>query len=91
MLRVARPDAGFQSEVLGAMSAFWDGLDVRHLHHPVWFRQFSEDGLVARTSDGELAGYLLAHCTRSLAYVHVVAVKPEQRGGGLGRVSYWGA
>lgn len=75
-------------DVLASLSAFWDGRDVQHLHHPVWFRQFGDDALVARDPAGALAGYLLAHCTPSLAYIHVVSVHPTFRGQGVARSLY---
>jgi ribosomal protein S18 acetylase RimI-like enzyme len=88
MTVVASPGPDFQPEVLEALAAFWDGRDVRHLHHPVWFRQFGDAALAARETDGELAGYMLAHCTPTLAYVHVVAVRPSSRGMGVARELY---
>lgn len=85
MTVVASPGPGFQSEVLGVLGAFWEGTDVRHLHHPVWFGDAS---LTARDTDGALAGYMLAHCTPTLAYVHVVAVRPVSRQMGVARDLY---
>ncbi len=77
-----------QVEVLGALSDFWDGRDVGHLHHPVWFRQFSDAALAVRAPDGTLGGYLLGCLTRRVAYVHVVAVRPSMRGMGVARDMY---
>lgn len=88
MTVVERPGPGFQAEVLGVLGAFWDGRDVRHLHHAVWFRQLGDASLAARDTDGALAGYMLAHCTPTLAYVHVVAVRPVSRGMGVARDLY---
>ena len=57
--------------LLTAQEKFWDERDLRAQHHPVWFRQFSHDGLIAR-QNGKTVGYLLGvvprkrHCIRSL-------------------------
>lgn len=88
MAVVQRPGPGFQSEVLATLGAFWEGRDVQHLHHPVWFRQFGDGALTARDTDGTLAGYVLAHCTPTLAYVHVIAVRPASRHRGVARDLY---
>jgi GNAT superfamily N-acetyltransferase len=88
---VARVEDGgpnLQAEVLGALPDFWDGRDVRHLHHPVWFRQFSDAALAVRAPDGTLGGYLLGCLTQRVVYVHVVAVRPSMRGMGVARNMY---
>jgi GNAT superfamily N-acetyltransferase len=77
-----------QHEVLGALPELWDGRDVGHLHHPVWFRQFGDAALAVRAADGSLDGYLLGCFTRRLAYVHVVAVRPSVRGTGVASALY---
>jgi GNAT superfamily N-acetyltransferase len=77
-----------QVEVLGRLLDFWDGRDVAHLHHPVWFRQFGDSALAVRGPDGTLAGYLLGCLTPRVAYVHVVAVQPSLRGTGAARSMY---
>lgn len=80
----------FQREVLDLLSAFWDGRDMRQLHHPVWFRQFAEDALAARRADGSLCGYLLGCVTPRVGYVHLVATLPDVRGAGVARQLYAG-
>ncbi|HEX6498946.1 MAG TPA: GNAT family N-acetyltransferase [Micromonosporaceae bacterium] len=76
--------------VLTEHDDFWDGRDLRGLHHPVWFRQFSDAGLMA-WQDGEggtrrIAAYLLGSVTRGgVGYVHLIAVRSTHRRAGLGR------
>jgi ribosomal protein S18 acetylase RimI-like enzyme len=61
------------------------------LHHPVWFHQFGGFGAVARSTDGEDVGYVLGVVTADrLAYLHLLAVRDDVRGAGLGRrLSDW--
>lgn len=92
VITIERPVRGpveeFQREVLMLLPEFWDGRDVQHLHHPVWFRQFGSGAQAARSKDGALCAYLLACVTSELAYVHVVATLPEARGTSLARRMY---
>jgi GNAT superfamily N-acetyltransferase len=85
---VRGPAAEFQREVLGSLSDFWDGRDVRHLHQAVWFRQFRSAAQAVRTADGALCAYLLGCVTLDVAYVHAVATLPQARGAGLARRMY---
>ncbi|WGW10863.1 GNAT family N-acetyltransferase [Saxibacter everestensis] len=74
--------------LINAQTDFWDERDLRDQHHPVWFRQFGSDGLVAR-SDGTTVGYLLGVVPVSgVAYVHLVAARRDHRGMGIGRKLY---
>jgi GNAT superfamily N-acetyltransferase len=64
---------------------FWD-TDTRALHHPVWFHQFGGFGAVARSVGGEDVGYVLGVVTADrLAYLHLLAIRDDHRGSGLGR------
>ena len=85
-----RPERGaaLQREVLAALPAFWGPRDVRHLHHPVWFRQLGAGARAARRPDGRLVGYLLGTRTDALVYVHIVAVHADDRGRGVARALY---
>lgn len=76
--------------VLADHHDFWGGRDLRALHHPMWFRQFADAGLVAwQNGDGgrqRLVGYLLGAVTHGgLGYVHLIAVRASHRRRGLGR------
>jgi ribosomal protein S18 acetylase RimI-like enzyme len=79
---------------------FWgDSLHVnldmlRHFHHPMFFREFADTAFVARrapqaTDDGEISGYLLGFVAPTGdGYIHIVAVRDDARGLGLGRRLY---
>lgn len=76
------------AEILAGLDRFWDGRDVRGLHHPIFARQFGRFGLVARR-DRELVGYLLGFVTEhGEGYVHLVAVREDARGTGVARALY---
>lgn len=85
---VDRDAPAFQREVLSLLAAFWGDRDVRHLHHPVWFRQLGRTALAARDETGVLIGYLLGAPTPHGGYAHVVATLPAVRGQGAGRALY---
>ena len=79
-----------RARLLDAHDRFWD-TDTRALHHPVWFHQFGGFGAVARSGDGTDVGYVLGVVTADrLAYLHLLAVRDDVRGAGLGRrLSTW--
>lgn len=85
---VGRDAVAFQGEVLSLLPAFWGEGDVRHLHHPVWFCQFSEAAMAARDEAGTLMGYLLGARTPHGGYAHVIATLPTVRARGTGRAMY---
>jgi ribosomal protein S18 acetylase RimI-like enzyme len=61
---------------------------LRHLHHPMFFREFADTAFVAR-ADGEITGYLLGFVAPTGdGYIHFVAVRDDGRGLGLGRRLY---
>ena len=74
-----------RARLLDAHDRFWD-TDTRALHDPAWFHQFGGFGALARTAAGEDIGYLLGVVTADrLAYLHLLAVRDDQRRAGLGR------
>jgi ribosomal protein S18 acetylase RimI-like enzyme len=74
-----------RARLLAEHDRFWD-TDTRALHHPVWFHQFGGFGAVARSQAGEDVGYVLGVVTADrLAYLHLLAVRADVRGAGLGR------
>lgn len=87
-IRPVRDTAAFQQQVLSLLPRFWDDRDVRHLHHPVWFRQFGNSALAAHKEAGVLGGYLLEAATPAGGYVHLIATLPEVRGQRVGRALY---
>lgn len=87
-IQAAGDEVLFQQEVLALLPLFWGGRDVRHLHHPVWFRQFGETALAARDAHGALCGYMPGAATPLGGYAHAVATLPEMRGHDVGRSLY---
>jgi GNAT superfamily N-acetyltransferase len=74
-----------RDRLLAAHDRFWE-TDTRGLHDPVWFHQFGGFGAVALGGHGEDVGYVLGVVTADgLAYLHLLAVRDDRRGGGLGR------
>ncbi len=74
-----------RARLLDQHDRFWAS-DVRALHHPVWFHQFGGFGALAMSPDGEDVGYVLGAVTADrLAYLHLLAVRDDQRRTGLGR------
>jgi ribosomal protein S18 acetylase RimI-like enzyme len=76
--------------ILREFSRFWgDREQLRPLHHPLFVAEFGDTALAARGPDGQVRGYLLGFVapTRD-AYVHLVAVRDDARGEGLGQRLY---
>jgi len=68
--------------ILADLPAYWGDRDVRHLHHPMFVREFGDTAFVAGDVDGYLFGFVApAH----VGYIHAVAVHERRRGSGLGR------
>lgn len=77
------------SAVLADAPRFWADRDVRHLHHPMLVHEFGDTAFVHEAPDGTIDGYLFGLVTPArLGYAHVVAVRDDARGGGLGRLLY---
>lgn len=90
---------GDLAEILGNFARFWGdhpGVDLlRHLHHPMFFREFAGTAFAARRpADGgeagdQIVGYLLGFVAPTGdGYIHFVAVRDDARGLGLGRRLY---
>ncbi len=78
------------AEIRSSSQAFWGERDVAHLHHPMFIEEFGDCALVVRDPDGRVAAYLfgMVVAAQRLGYVHVVAVREDRRGRGLGRGLY---
>jgi GNAT superfamily N-acetyltransferase len=80
-----------RDRLLAHRSEFWagsalDDADVLALHDPLFFHQLGGFGALARTPDGEDAGYLLGVVSADrLAVVHALAVHPSWRRRGVAR------
>jgi ribosomal protein S18 acetylase RimI-like enzyme len=76
--------------VLEVIDEWWDGRPLAHLAHRLFFEHFADTSLIAE-DDAGLAGFLIGFLSQSRpdeAYVHLVGVRPDLRGSGLGRELY---
>jgi ribosomal protein S18 acetylase RimI-like enzyme len=86
-VRLSAPTPADLGPILTDHDRYWGGRDLRALHHPIYCRQFADTGLVAH-GDGIL-GYLFGFVAPTgEGYVHLVAVRDDARGTGLGRILY---
>jgi ribosomal protein S18 acetylase RimI-like enzyme len=75
--------------IVASLSDFWGDRDVRHLHHPMFIREFGDTALVMRGSERQVVAYLLGFLAPAgVGYVHVLGVHAEHRRAGLGRKLY---
>jgi GNAT superfamily N-acetyltransferase len=78
------------SAIVASAREFW-GERTPPFHHPLLVREFGDGALVVRDDNGRrIAAYLfgLILPSRSLAYVHVVAVREDARRRGLAAALY---
>ena len=74
--------------VVGEHSRYWGERDLRSLHSMAMVQEFSSTGLVATADDG-IRGYIFGFVTPDrVAYVHLIAIRDDARGDGLGRRLY---
>lgn len=72
-------------QILDDLADFWDGRQVRHLHHPMLIHEFGNSAFVIR-DDAVVAAYLfgLISQVESVGYVHLIAVRSSARRRRLG-------
>jgi GNAT superfamily N-acetyltransferase len=77
--------------IVTSLPEFWDGRDLRPLHHALFAHEWRATSLAAERS-GAFAGYLLGLIAPAgpTGYVHLVAVHADHRGRGVGR-ALWAA
>jgi predicted GNAT superfamily acetyltransferase len=76
-------------QILAALAEFWDGRDVRHLHHPFLIHEFADTAFVIRDG-GQVVAYLFGFFsqTEPVGYVHAIAVRASARRRGLAQRLY---
>jgi ribosomal protein S18 acetylase RimI-like enzyme len=87
-IRHAEP--GDYARVSPHLDAWWGGRPMRAMLPRLFFEHFRDTSFVAE-ADGELVGFLCGFLSQTYpdqAYVHFVGVRPDRRGGGLGRELY---
>lgn len=76
-------------QILDELSDFWDGRQVRQLHHPMLIHEFGNSAFVIH--DGAaVAAYLfgLISQVEPVGYVHLIAVRASARRRGLGELLF---
>jgi GNAT superfamily N-acetyltransferase len=87
-LHIGRATVKDLRQVVADHARYWGGRDLRALHQPVFVQEFGATCLLARDEDG-IRGYLVGFVTPdATGYVHLVAVRDDSRGTGLGRRLY---
>jgi GNAT superfamily N-acetyltransferase len=77
-------------EIVERRSAFWGERDLSAPHHPMFVHEFRDTSLVIRDAHGAGVAYLFGFAVRQqgIGYVHLIAVRQDRRGQGLGRALY---
>lgn len=77
------------AEILRDLPDFWGSDRTRAVHHPMFLHEFGDSAWVIRDA-GQVVAYLFGFMaqTAPVGYVHLVAVRSEQRGRGLARRLY---
>ena len=90
MVRIRHAEAADYGRVSPQLDAWWGGRPMRTMLPRLFFEHFRETSFVAE-DEGELVGFLCGFLSQTYpdqAYVHFVGVRPDRRGGGLGRELY---
>jgi len=75
-------------QVLAEHPRYWGDHDMRALHIAALLHEFPTTSLVALADDG-IRGYLFGFVTpERVAYAHLIAIRDDARGNGLGRRLY---
>lgn len=67
-------------QIVAALDEFWDGRDMRGLHHPFLLHEFGNSAFVIRRGT-EVLAYLLGFISQTAptGYVHAIAVRASAR------------
>jgi predicted GNAT superfamily acetyltransferase len=67
-------------QILDDLAEFWDGREVRSLHHPFLIHEFGNSAFVIR-SESQVVAYLFGFIsqTEPVGYVHLIAVRASAR------------
>ncbi|MET8975634.1 GNAT family N-acetyltransferase [Streptomyces sp. NPDC004539] len=75
-------------QLLSDHPRYWGDRDLRALHLRALVQEFPDTCLVARARDG-IRGYVIGFVTpAATGYVHLIAVRDDAKGTGLGRALY---
>ncbi len=76
--------------IVERLDEFWGERDLSALHHPMFVHEFGGSALVIRDDQGDVAAYLFGFIVpqQRVGYVHLVAVRRDRQGQGLGRALY---
>lgn len=71
------------------LASYWESERTRHLHHPMFVREFADSAFVAREAE-TIVGYLMGFRSQvePVGYIHLVAVRQSHRGVGVARELY---
>jgi GNAT superfamily N-acetyltransferase len=74
------------NQILDEHRDFWDGREIRHLHHPMLIMEFGNSAFVIR-SGATVVAYLFGFVsqTEPVGYVHLIAVRASARRQRLGQ------
>jgi len=77
------------TQILDGLADFWDGREVRHLHHPMLIHEFGNSAFVIREG-AVVAAYLFGFISQvePVGYVHLIAVRGSARRRGLGELLF---
>lgn len=75
--------------IVGDLASYWESDRTRHLHHPMFVREFADSAFVAREAQ-TIVGYLMGFRSQvePVGYIHLVAVHQNRRGTGIARELY---
>jgi ribosomal protein S18 acetylase RimI-like enzyme len=90
VVTIRHAEAADHARVSPHLDAWWGGRPMRAMLPRLFFEHFRDTSFVAE-EDGEVVGFLCGFLSQThpeQAYVHFVGVRPDRRGGGLGRELY---